>query len=282
MSEFFLMDWKQQLMIAIFVLLAIAIVAGALYLCVQGVVKVIGRTGIHVGGKKGGVSIPAPSDDADGLGVIAAIPMDKFPVGMENNLISLVLRVQFLYSQYSDLEKNHYDILLSEQIEKLKAELKNFTNEIKTEYDAFIRKDNSNDYTTQSYIFDSWIREQVKSIKDNLIYIIKRNHLRQKQTEEFEDTVRSVIDTTYADLKSSALRAPEFIKYKRELAGIFTKCGESYRHYIEIVLQFAKRESVKTAEELEIEKKKLKEDIIVTVERFFPGVDKKSIMDGLA
>lgn len=282
MDKFFSMSTQNLSITLVFSLISVGILAYLVFKIIKMLKETIDKKDFHFPNKMDITSKPKEAS--------TPLPMEDVQVttlsnGVENNIVSLVLRVQALYSQYSNTEKSKHDILLGEQLDKLRAELKNFTNEIKTEYDTLIKSnlaEDSADYITQSYIFDAWIREQMKDIQEQLTMVIKRNHLRQKQTEDFEDTVRSIIDTTYADIKSSILRAPEFIKYKSELTRIFNKRGDSYRQHIEIVLQYAKRESIKTANELETLKASLNEEIISTVERFFPEVDKVSMKEALS
>ena len=274
MDKFFSMSTQNLLLTLIFALIGVCIVAYLVYKIFRVLKEILDKKDVKLPG------VALSDKDKDLPEIIPSVTTN-----MSNNLVSLVLRVQALYSQYIDSEKSKHEVLLGEQLDKLRAELKNFTNEIKVSYDLLIKEElseSSADYTTQSYIFDAWIRELMKDIQEQLTQVIKRNHLRQKQTEEFEDTVRTIIDSTYADIQSSTLRAPEFIKYKSALTKIFNKSGDSYRKHIEIVLQYAKRESIKIASEVNTIKSKLNEEIVTTVERFFPEVDKTSITEALS
>lgn len=196
----------------------------------------------------------------------------------EESLVIVICEFQRLTLEYYDTLKTYKDELFDDQRKKFKTELKKYINNIKDKYFEEIKED---PYTVYGNLFSYWFDTAFDTTQDDIKEILKRNHLKFKTSEEFEDIIRQCYDTTFGEILENIERAPEFIKNKRKLRAVIVQEKNAYRTYIDTSLQHAKKLSCETADKIKEAKAALAVNQEKVIKRGFPKVDSTKIMESL-
>lgn len=194
----------------------------------------------------------------------------------QETLITLICESQTNFMVHYDKMRELREQLLDDQKKKFKTELRKYVNTIKDKYFNLIKEDI---YTTYGTLFSYWFDTVFDITQDDIEIILKRNHLKFKTSEEFEDVIRQCYDSTFGEVLDSVNKAPEFIKEKKKLRELIIVEKNQYRSYLDTSLQYAKKLSCDTALKFESEAKEFKENQRNIVQRTFPKADVDKIME---
>lgn len=194
----------------------------------------------------------------------------------QETLITLICESQTNFMVHYDKMRELREQLLDDQKKKFKTELRKYINTIKDKYFNLIKEDI---YTTYGTLFSYWFDTVFDVTQDDIEIILKRNHLKFKTSEEFEDVIRQCYDSTFGEVLDSVDKAPEFIKEKKKLRELIIVEKNQYRSYLDTSLQYAKKLSCDTALKFESEAREFKENQRNIVQRTFPKADVDKIME---
>lgn len=194
----------------------------------------------------------------------------------QETIITLICESQTNFMVHYDKMRELREQLFDDQKKKFKTELRKYINIIKDKYFNLIKEDI---YTTYGTLFSYWFDTVFDITQDDIEIILKRNHLKFKTSEEFEDVIRQCYDSTFGEVLDSVDKAPEFIKEKKKLRDLIIVEKNQYRSYLDTSLQYAKKLSCDTALKFDLEAKEFKENQRNIVQRTFPKADIDKIME---
>lgn len=194
----------------------------------------------------------------------------------QETIITLICESQTNFMVHYDKMRELREQLFDDQKKKFKTELRKYINTIKDKYFNLIKEDI---YTTYGTLFSYWFDTVFDITQDDIEIILKRNHLKFKTSEEFEDVIRQCYDSTFGEVLDSVDKAPEFIKEKKKLRDLIIVEKNQYRSYLDTSLQYAKKLSCDTALKFDLEAKEFKENQRNIVQRTFPKADIDKIME---
>lgn len=271
------------IILAVFALIIFYGISKVIFQLINFLVKLFSRKKVSLSLKdgikvEGGSDIDEHGEDKSSIGPEIEVIPDLRGGFSEESLVIVICEFQRLTLEYYDTLKTYKDELFDDQVKKFRTELKKYINSIKDKYFEEIKED---PYTVYGNLFSYWFDTAFDTTQDDIKEILKRNHLKFKTSEEFEDIIRQCYDTTFGEILENIERAPEFIKDKRRLRAVIIQEKNAYRTYIDTSLQHAKKLSCETADKIKEAKATLAESQEKVIQRGFPKVDSAKIMESL-
>lgn len=128
--------------------------------------------------------------------------------------------------------------LIEDQLQKFKAELRNYKKSIRETYCELINIDLNSD---KSKLFSYWFESLFDEVDLEINAVLIRNGLIEKTAEQLEDTLRKLYEESYAVIIEGTENAPSFITNPMGLREIVNDKRNDYKKFLDLSLNHAKK-----------------------------------------